>query len=94
MKERVIKESLKILKVKGKESVFRRRTDNTMTKRKRTKGQSTIYKTTRSVTLVTNSCPSRVVTRHSFVSYPTFLNPQLLLKHLIETNQTYTYHST
>jgi hypothetical protein len=27
------------------ESVYRRRTDNTMTKRKRTKGQTTIYKT-------------------------------------------------
>ena len=48
---------------------------------------------TRRVTLVTNSCPSRA-TQHSFVSYHTFRNPQLLLKHLIETNQTYTYHST
>jgi hypothetical protein len=37
---------------------------------------------------------SRFATRHSFVSYHTFLNPQLLLKHLIENKETYTYHST
>ena len=49
---------------------------------------------TRRVTLATNSCPSRVAARHSFVSYHTFLNPQLPLKHLIETNDTYTYHYT
>ena len=49
---------------------------------------------TRRATLVTNSCPSRVATKHSFVSYHTFLTPQLLLKHSIETNETYTYHYT
>ena len=31
---------------------------------------------------------------HSFVSYHTFLNPQLLLKHVLENIQTYRYHST
>jgi hypothetical protein len=30
---------------RGLESVIQRRTDNTMAKRKRTKGQTTIYKT-------------------------------------------------
>ena len=49
---------------------------------------------TRPVTLVTNSCPSRFAARNSFVSYHTLRNPQLLLKHLRETNQTYTHHST
>jgi len=38
------KKSLKIPKGKS-ESVYRRRTDNTMAKRKSTKGQTTIYKT-------------------------------------------------
>ena len=38
------KKSLKIPKGKS-ESVYRRRTDNTMAKRKNTKGQTTIYKT-------------------------------------------------
>jgi predicted choloylglycine hydrolase len=37
--------SLKISKGQS-ESVYRRRTDNTMAKRKRTKGQTTIYKNT------------------------------------------------
>jgi hypothetical protein len=36
--------SLKLPKEQS-ESVYRRRTDNTMAKRKRTKGQTTIYKT-------------------------------------------------
>jgi hypothetical protein len=39
------KKSLKIPKGEGVESVYRRRTDNPMTKRKSTKGQPTIYKT-------------------------------------------------
>ena len=39
-----IKKSLKIPKWQS-ESVYRRRADNTMTKRKSTKGQTTIYKT-------------------------------------------------
>jgi len=39
-----MQEELKIPKVYS-ESVYRKRTDNTMTKRKRTKGQTTIYKT-------------------------------------------------
>jgi hypothetical protein len=38
------KKSLKIPKGQP-ESVYRRRTDNTMAKRKSTKGQTTIYKT-------------------------------------------------
>jgi hypothetical protein len=38
-----IKRSLKILKEQS-ESVYRKRTDNTMAKRKSTKGQTTIYK--------------------------------------------------
>jgi len=38
------KKSLKIPK-RQSESVYRRRTDNTMAKRKCTKGQTTIYKT-------------------------------------------------
>ena len=38
------KKSLKIPKGQS-ESVYRRRTDNTMAKRKSTKGQTTIYKT-------------------------------------------------
>jgi len=38
------KNSLKISKGQS-ESVYRRRTDNTMAKRKCTKGQTTIYKT-------------------------------------------------
>jgi len=38
------KKSLKIAKGQS-ESVYLRRTDNTMAKRKRTKGQTTIYKT-------------------------------------------------
>jgi hypothetical protein len=38
------KKSLKIPKGQSK-SVYRRRTDNTMAKRKSTKGQTTIYKT-------------------------------------------------
>jgi len=38
------KKSLKIPKWQS-EFVYRRRTDNTMVKRKRTKGQKTIYKT-------------------------------------------------
>jgi len=37
------KKSLEIPKGQS-ESLYRRRTDNTMTKRKRTKGQTTIYK--------------------------------------------------
>ena len=41
---RIFKKSLKIPKGQS-ESVYRRRTDNTMAKRKRTKGQTTIYKT-------------------------------------------------
>jgi hypothetical protein len=40
----VAKKSLKIPKGQS-ESVYRRRTDNTMAKRKTTKGQTTIYKT-------------------------------------------------
>jgi hypothetical protein len=40
----MFKKSLKIPKGQS-ESVYRRRTDNTMTKRKSTKGQTTIYKT-------------------------------------------------
>ena len=40
----VTKKSLKIPKGQS-ESVYRRRTDNTMAKRKSTKGQTTIYKT-------------------------------------------------
>ena len=40
-----IRMSLKIPKGQS-ESVYRRRTDNTMAKRKSTKGQTTIYKTT------------------------------------------------
>ena len=40
----VAKKSLKIPKGQS-ESVHRRRTDNTMAKRKSTKGQTTIYKT-------------------------------------------------
>jgi hypothetical protein len=39
-----IEKSLKIPK-RQSESVYRRRTDNTMAKRKSTKGQTTIYKT-------------------------------------------------
>ena len=39
-----IKMTLKIPKEQS-ESVYRRRTDNTMAKRKSTKGQTTIYKT-------------------------------------------------
>ena len=39
-----VKKSLKISKGQS-ESVYRRKTDNTMAKRKRTKGQTTIYKT-------------------------------------------------
>ena len=39
-----IKKSLEIPKGQS-ESVYRRRPDNTMTKRKSTKGQTTIYKT-------------------------------------------------
>jgi len=38
------KKSLKIRKGQS-ESIYRRRTDNTMTKRKRTKEQTMIYKT-------------------------------------------------
>ena len=38
------KKSLKILKGQS-ESIYRRKTDNRMAKRKRTKGQTTIYKT-------------------------------------------------
>jgi hypothetical protein len=38
------KKSLKIPKGQS-ESIYRRRTDNTMAKRKSTKGQTTIYKT-------------------------------------------------
>jgi hypothetical protein len=40
----IYKKSLKIPKGQS-ESVYRRRTDNTMAKRKSTKGQTTIYKT-------------------------------------------------
>jgi hypothetical protein len=40
----LFKKSLKIPKGQS-ESVYRRRTDNTMAKRKSTKGQTTIYKT-------------------------------------------------
>jgi hypothetical protein len=40
----ITKKGLKIPKWQS-ESVYRRRTDNTMAKRKRTKGQTTIYKT-------------------------------------------------
>jgi hypothetical protein len=40
----MIKKSLKIPKGQS-ESIYRRRTDNTMAKRKRTRGQTTIYKT-------------------------------------------------
>jgi hypothetical protein len=40
----VTKKSLKIPKGQS-ESVYRRRTDNTITRRKSTKGQTTIYKT-------------------------------------------------
>jgi len=40
----MFKKSLKIPKGKS-ETVYRRRTDNTMAKRKSTKGQTTIYKT-------------------------------------------------
>ena len=40
----IYKKSLKIPKGQS-ESVYRRRTDNTMVKRKSTKGQTTIYKT-------------------------------------------------
>jgi hypothetical protein len=36
---------VKIFKYSKSESVYRRRTDNTMAKRKSTKGQTTIYKT-------------------------------------------------
>jgi hypothetical protein len=39
-----VKKSLKIPKGQS-ESVYRRRTDNTMAKRKSTKGQTTIYNT-------------------------------------------------
>jgi hypothetical protein len=42
------KKSLKIPKGQS-ETVYRRRTDNTMAKRKRTKGQTTIYKTYRNL---------------------------------------------
>jgi hypothetical protein len=47
MKEHLYKVYMKSLKIpKGlSESVYRRRTDNTMAKRKSTKGQTTIYKT-------------------------------------------------
>ena len=44
IKHRGVKKSLKIPKGKS-ESVYRRRTDNTMAKRIGTKGQTTIYKT-------------------------------------------------
>jgi hypothetical protein len=40
----IVKKSLKIPKEQS-ETVYRRRTDNTMAKRKSTKGQTTIYKT-------------------------------------------------
>ena len=40
----ICKKSLKIPKGQS-ESIYRRRTDNTIAKRKRTKGQTTIYKT-------------------------------------------------
>jgi hypothetical protein len=43
-KDLVRKKSLKISKGQS-ESVYRRRTDNTMAKRKSTKGQTTTYKT-------------------------------------------------
>jgi len=39
-----MKKSLKIAKGQA-ESIYRRRTDNSMAKRKSTKGQTTIYKT-------------------------------------------------
>jgi len=41
---KIYAKSLKIPKGQS-ESVYRRRTDNTMSKRKSTKGQTTIYKT-------------------------------------------------
>jgi hypothetical protein len=44
LKTDALQKSLKIPKEES-ESVNRRRTDNMMAKRKRTKGQSTIYKT-------------------------------------------------
>jgi hypothetical protein len=48
----VHKKRLKIPKGQSK-SVFRRRTDNTMAKRKSTKGQTTIYKTYNSLIFAT-----------------------------------------
>jgi hypothetical protein len=39
-----IQEEFEDTKGRQSESVYRRRTDNTMDKRKRTKGQTTIYK--------------------------------------------------
>jgi hypothetical protein len=56
---RICKKSLKISKMKS-ESVYRRRTDNTVTKRKSTKGQTTIYKTYISAK-VTYVCGRRTV---------------------------------
>jgi hypothetical protein len=52
------KKSLKIPKGQS-ESVYRRRTDNTMAKRKSTKGQTTIYKTYTQIQRSSNTNPTK-----------------------------------